>query len=259
MRTGAVGGARPLPPGTCGGGGRVGSFGAMGVSGRFRGWSGVARAVVASALAAASLGGCGQQVVPTGPAGSVAAVATSAAPASVPTPTASPAAPSATPPATATPSPTEPPQAVLPRPGGTCSADQFVITAPATYAYGYGTAFTTSVYFRQPLRNTGGACVLRLPTRVGVAGPDGLVVAVRVVNAGNAMLFRVRAGQALTVMLGAWWPLPTAPNATTWCRDPVLGVTRASFPLATGVIAFDLGMTVREVCPSPASMSVTIE
>ena len=232
------------------------SCGAIGGSRRFQRWLGVVRAVVAAAFVVTTLGACAQQVVPTSPAASVAIVATSSAPASVAAPTAS---PSGSPPATATPVPTEPPQAVLPGPGGTCSADQFVITAPATHEYGFGPAFMTAVYFRQPLRNTGAPCVLRLPQSVGVAGPDGQIVIVRVVNAGNATSFIVKAGQGLAIMLGAWWPTPTAPNASTWCGPPVLGVTRASFPLATGVIALDLGLTVPRVCPSPASMSDTIE
>ncbi len=203
--------------------------------------------VALAVLFGSVLVGCGQPAPPMSPSPSP----------TVPPPTSSPtpsAAATATP--SAAPSSTASPQAVLPNPGGTCSADTFVITAPATAAYGYGN--TSARYFRQPLRNTGGACVIRLPKVVGVAGPDGRVLAVSVVNAGHATSFNIKAGQALAIELGAWWPLPNAPNLATWCKDPVLGVTRASFPLATGVIAFDLGITVRLVCPSPASMSVTV-
>ena len=203
------------------------------------------RAVVVAIPVVSLLLGCAQQATPT-PSVSVATSSPTLPP------------PSSRPAATATLSPTDAPQTVLPNPGGTCSADRFVITAPATVTYGFGTAFTTSVYVRQPLRNTGGACVIRLPAKVGVTGPDGRVAVVSAVNAGNATSFKINAGQTLAIELGAWWPLPNAPDAATWCRDPVPGVTRASFPLATGVIVFDLGVTVREACPSPASMSVTV-
>lgn len=163
-------------------------------------------------------------------------------------------------PATMTPAPTAVPRAALANPGGTCAADQFVLTSsPATHAYGYSTVDTRVVFFRQPMRNTGKKCSIRLPTRLGVLGAGGETVVVRVGNAGTATSFAVPAGKVITLVLGAWWPIANAQNADTWCRDPVADVTRVSFPFASGVISFDLGMTLPEVCPSPASMSATIE
>ncbi len=95
------------------------------------------------------------------------------------------------------------PRAALANPGGTCAADQFVLTSsPATYAPGYSTVDTSVVFFRQPMRNTGQKCSIRLPTRIGVLGAGGETVVVRVGNAGTATSFTVPAGKVVTLVLG---------------------------------------------------------
>lgn len=158
-------------------------------------------------------------------------------------------------PATETASPSQAPGAE-----GTCSAGQFVL-GRATSAYGFGTFGTTSVYVTQPLRNTGGSCVLHLPGTMSVASANGPFQAVTVVDAGTASSFSVLPGQSLSVVLGAWWwtgghpdvgtPLPAPP-----CTDPISDVSRVEVRLASGSLQIDLGTVWHQVCSSPASVSL---
>lgn len=60
-------------------------------------------------------------------------------------------------------------------------------------------------------------------------------------------------------MLGAWWPVNKQPDPRYPCAGALNDVTRAEFPLASGSIQIDLGTTFYLVCPSLATMSVTVE
>jgi hypothetical protein len=145
------------------------------------------------------------------------------------------------------------------QPGGTCSASQFVL-GTSHYDYGYGTAGSTVEFVTQPLRNAGGDCVLRLPTMIGVASATGPFEAVSVENAGTATTsFKIRSGQSLSVVIGAWWPVNKQPDPANPCAGAINNVTRAEFPLASGSIDIDSGTTFFEVCPSPATMSVAVK
>jgi hypothetical protein len=120
------------------------------------------------------------------------------------------------------------------------------------------------VYVTQPLRNTGGDCVLDLPGTIGVASATGPFQSVPVVNAGTATTFTIRSGESVSIVLGAWWwiggstengtPLPAPP-----CTNPIGDVARVEFPLALGSIQIDLGEVWHQVCSSPASVSVSVE
>ncbi len=151
----------------------------------------------------------------------------------------------------------------VPSAGGTCSESQFV-PGKATSAPGLGSVGTTSVFVTQPLRNTGGVCVLGLPRAIRVASASGLFQSVTVVNAGTATSFTIRSGQSVSIVLGAWWSTGGStesgtPLAAPLCIDPISDVTRVEFPLARGSIQIDLGTVWHQVCPSPASLSVTVE
>jgi hypothetical protein len=228
----------------------------MGLDLRFWGRPGAVLSAFTASLVALSLMGCSPQIVPTAPPVSA---ASSGAPLSTATQANSPPTGSAPPSATPVPSSSEPPQAVMPNPGGTCSADQFVVAGPPISGYGFGTFYFADAFFKQPLRNAGRACVLRLPGSIGVAGPDRRLIVVDAVNAGTATSFRVGVGKVVAIVLGAWWPRPGTSVASTWCRDLAPAATHATVPLAAGVIDLDLGITVPEVCLNPPSMSVTFQ
>ena len=160
----------------------------------------------------------------------------------------------------------------LPSGGGTCSATQIVL-GTATYDYGFGTFFTTSVSVTQPLRDIGGDCILHLPALIGVAPATGAFEAVAVGDAGTengtggytpAMSAKIPSGRSLSIVIGAWWwsgarpdtgtPFPAPP-----CAGPINEVTRVEFPLATGTLHIDLPVVLKQVCSSTASMSLTIK
>lgn len=183
------------------------------------------------------------------------------------------ASPSATVPAV-TPSPTAVTSPIaLPNPGGTCSASQIKV-GKATYAYGYGTIGTTSVYVTLVLQNVGGDCVLHLPAMIGVASGTGPFEAVSVEDNGTesatgesspAQSARIRSGRSLSIVLGAWWqvdvvqPTSGTPYPSPPCLKPTSDVTRVEYPLATGTIEIQLPTVLNQVCSSPASMSLTIK
>jgi hypothetical protein len=160
--------------------------------------------------------------------------------------------------------------APLPNPGGTCSASQIVLGA-TTYGYGYGSLGTTVVFVTQPLWNVGGDCVRQLPAVIGVAPPTGPFGSVTVIDAGTttlsgvnspAMSARIRSGESLSIVLGdSWWgdangnPLGSAPP----CAGAIRDVTRVEFPFASGTTQIDLPTTWREVCSSPASVTLRLQ
>jgi photosystem II stability/assembly factor-like uncharacterized protein len=162
------------------------------------------------------------------------------------------------------PSTTEVPSpAPLPSAGGTCSASQFVL-GTATYAYGFGALGTTVVFVTQPLRNTGGSCVLDLPGMIGVASATGPFHSVPMLNAGTATSWKIKSGQSFSIVIGAsWWIGVRDENGNVVhsappCADPINDVTRVEFPVASGSIRIDLPTIWNEVCSSPASVSLTV-
>lgn len=173
------------------------------------------------------------------------------------------------------PSPTPGPSEIassapLPNPGGTCSASQIVLGA-ATYGYGFGSFGTMVVFVTQPLRNVGGDCVLHLPVVIGVAPPTGPFVSVTVIDAGTTMLSgdnspemsaRIRSGESMSIVLGdSWWGDPNGipSGSAPPCAGGIRDVTRVEFPFASGTKQIDLPTTWREVCSSPASVTVTLQ
>lgn len=148
--------------------------------------------------------------------------------------------------------------------GGTCSASEFVVGTP-TYSYGYGAAGTTVVFFNQPLRNAGASCVLDLPEFIGVAPATGPFRSVTVTRSGLAIAWAIDSGDTLRILIGAsWWVGVRDANGNAVgtgppCADPILDVTRVELPFARGNTLIDLPAPWREVCPSPASVSITFE
>jgi hypothetical protein len=148
------------------------------------------------------------------------------------------------------------------------------VVGGATYSYGYGSIGYTSMFVTLPLGNVGGNCVLHLPAVIGVASATGPFEAVSVLDAGTesatgdnspAQSARVPSGGSLSIVLGAsWWigmgmppdngtPVPAPP-----CLNPISGVTRVEFPLATGSLQIELPTVFQQVCSSPSNTSLTI-
>ena len=143
----------------------------------------------------------------------------------------------------------------------------------ATYSYGYAAINSTSVYVTLPLGNVGDDCVLHLHAVIGVASAAGPFQAAMVEDNGTesatggslAQSASIRSGGSLNIVLGAWWevailqpengtPFPAPP-----CLNPTSDVTRVEFPLATGTIQIKLPTVFKQVCSSPASVSLTIK
>ena len=155
-----------------------------------------------------------------------------------------------------------PPSSPLPSAGGTCASGQFVL-GRATSGYSFSTAGTRAVDVVQPVRNTGRACVLRLPAMVGVASATGPFRPLPVLGGGDAASFDIAAGQSLSLVVrGWWWTGWTSDTGQTPppppCANPVSEVTRIEFPLASGTIEIDFETAWREVCTEPVSASVSV-
>jgi hypothetical protein len=193
-------------------------------------------------------------------------------PSATPSPTSLPTtSPSLTAAATLTPNPTETVQ--LPNPGGTCTASQLV-EGPATSGYAFSTLFSQVADAFQPLRNAGGDCVLAVPKVIGLAAATGPFAAVSLPNAGQQLCvnsacrtvyptsFKIRSGQSVRIQLRAWWPWLYGASATPprpLCAHPIDDVTRAAFPLASGVIDFRWDTVFHQVCSSAGTVGITVE
>lgn len=153
-----------------------------------------------------------------------------------------------------------------------CSASQLVL-GKAKRSHGFGTLGTSSYYVLQAFRNVGRSCVLELPSAIGVsraAGPF-TPVAVTTSRTGThaATSYTIPSGQSRVLALAAWWHVPGpkppsgapgAPGASaSRCKAPITRVTRTRIPLPSGSLHIDLGTALPSVCPSPASMSLTVK
>jgi hypothetical protein len=158
-------------------------------------------------------------------------------------------------------SPTELPAPSLPNPGGTCSAGQFVVGTPVDDGPGFGTFGSTDDFVTLPLRDVGGNCVLRLPTTIGVAPATGPFAAVNVLNSGVVTAFSVTSGGNVSIVLGDSWFIRSVFAQTgrtpPACAGAISDVSRVEIPLASGSLQIDLGTVWPEVCPDPASVSLT--
>ena len=90
---------------------------------------------------------------------------------------------------------------------------------------------------------------------IGVASTMGSFTALGVAAADDGQAVRVEAGGSVHLVIGAWSPADPAVTLAP-CASRVSDVTRVLIPLAAGMLMIDLGMTIREGCGEPASMSV---
>jgi hypothetical protein len=159
------------------------------------------------------------------------------------------------------PTPTVSPAPSLPNPGGTCSASQFVLGKAINDGPGFAALGTSDDFITEPLRDVGGNCVLRLPATIGVASATGPFQAVRVLNAGIVTAVSASSGGNVSIVLGASWPIPwmLAQDGRTPppCAGAISDVSRVEIPLASGSLQIELGTVWPEVCPDPASVSLT--
>ena len=149
----------------------------------------------------------------------------------------------------------------LPNPGGTCAANQFVVGSPVDGGPGFPTLGSADDFVTLPLRSVGGDCMLNLPATIGVASATGPFQAVRVLNAGVVTAFSVPAGGNVSIVLGDSWFIPSAfaqsGRTPPPCTDGISDVTRVEIPLASDSLQVELGTVWPEVCPDPASVSLT--
>ena len=149
----------------------------------------------------------------------------------------------------------------LPNPGGTCSANQFVVGPPVDGGPGFPTLGSADDFVTLPLRSVGGDCVLNLPATIGVAPAMGSFQPVRVLNAGVVTAFSVTSGGNVSIVLGDSWFIPStfpqSEGTLPACTGAISDVTRVEIPLASGSLQIELGTVWPEVCPDPASVSLT--
>jgi hypothetical protein len=136
-----------------------------------------------------------------------------------------------------------------------CTARQFLL-GRSIHGPGFGSAGTGSEYVRQTARNIGGTCKLNWPGSISVAPTAGAFQSVEVLNAGNGVSSTIPAGHALSFTVGAWWAIPGL--ATSNCGTKFTNVTRVRIPTAAGSIEIALGTKFRDVCRTPATMSLQI-
>lgn len=143
--------------------------------------------------------------------------------------------------------------------GGTCPADQFVVGTPVDDGPGFPTFGWADDFVRVPLRNVGPECLLDLPATIGVATGTGQFQVANVLNSGIATAFSATAGGNVDIVLGDSWPIPSRSGAGTPrpCPGAINDVSRIEFPFASGSLQIDLPALWPEVCPEPASVSMT--
>jgi len=97
-----------------------------------------------------------------------------------------------------------------------------------------------------------------------VAAATGPFHSVQVRNAGTATSWKIKSGQSLSIVIGdSWWVGVRDGNGSLVfsappCAGPIRDVTRVELPLASGSIQIDSPTVWREVCSSPASVSLTV-
>ncbi len=152
--------------------------------------------------------------------------------------------------------------AVLPSHPTPCSASQLILDA-ATHSPGFATEGDQSEYVTQPLHNVGPTCMLSLPQNVVAANATGPFQAIVVLNAGHAASYRIPHGTTVSIVLGAWWPIPRLSQhpdpASRPCSQAIANVSRLEIPLGSSDVQVQLGEVWPEVCTSQASVSITMK
>jgi hypothetical protein len=106
-----------------------------------------------------------------------------------------------------------------------------------------------------PITNSGPTCTLGIPHLVQVATPDGAQHRVAVADAMTTTTFVAKRGQTFTAIIGASWAFPGWPTPSP-CVAPIDNVVRVALPVEGGVLDIALDMAWKEVCSSPASVSL---
>jgi hypothetical protein len=143
--------------------------------------------------------------------------------------------------------------------GPTCTAKQLVL-GNVTIAPGYGALGTDAVFVTQLLRNAGEDCVFTVPETIGVSSTAGQFHMVGIQNTATTTAVGIPSGATASIVLGAWWWVPGRVSGTESppCSAAVEDVSRVSIPLASGTLEVNLGTVWREVCTTPASLSITV-
>lgn len=161
---------------------------------------------------------------------------------------------------------------VLPNPGGTCTAGQFV-TRSATLVGLPASLGTAHVLVTQPVENAGADCVLAVPEIIGLASGSEPLTAIEVRNLGVSICTNgschheypasvgIASGQRFEILVSAWWWLPTSDAVShPPCDRLIADVSSAAFPMHEGTLAIAWATGIlREACSSPPSISVGVD
>jgi len=143
-------------------------------------------------------------------------------------------------------------------PGGTCHGSQFDLGDATNYWF-FTTYLSQKNGVSQAYLNAGPACVLVLPTTLFVARNGGAPVPVAAAIV-DKTTFMLKAGEHGSIELTATWSTGNVEPGQTPepCDGAVQGVRQAQVPVAEGRLVIDLGVTWREVCATPASLTITL-
>ncbi len=163
--------------------------------------------------------------------------------------------------ASASPQLTVPPSATPSDPpgAGSCSADQLVL-AEATNDWFFTTVGSQKNGVSQPFSNRGGACLLVLSNSIFVARSSGAPIPVEVMVVGKNS-YSLAVGDTGSIELTATWSTgDVIPGQTPGpCEGSIEGVRSVEVPVASGRLLINLGTVWREVCSSPASVTITVK
>ena len=140
----------------------------------------------------------------------------------------------------------------------TCTANQLQLGDP-TVTYGFGAMGTTLIFVRQPVKNAGTACDIPIPSTIEVAAADAYSE-VAVANAGTTESVTLDKDSAAVLVLGAWWPIDgQSSGAPDPCAQPIRDVHRVRLSLGADAIVIALPQVIKQACPSPPTMSITVD
>lgn len=142
---------------------------------------------------------------------------------------------------------------------GTCSASQLALGTPTSYGLN-SVLGRVATALSQPIRNTGGGCLLKLPSTIEVAQTTGEFISAQVdTGSSTPSTIYLEQGEAASIEFQATWYLDGFPlgRTTEPCAASISDVTRVELILGSGTLDIGLETAWSAVCTAPPNVSMS--